>query len=177
MLQMSENAEITKFSRKAGVLKYDRNPFWSTTKIRTRGRRVTVERGTYISEDGETQDFAGIHTVHRTDLEKFVKVYTGHLKAVLGLKPSSLKVLVYLLHVVQESPNTDCIFLAWAKAQRYFKEQEIKIGRTSYQAALLQLINSQIIAESTVPYHFWLNPQFYWNGDRYTFWQTHIMES
>ena len=174
---VSEETPAIRKSRKKGVLKYDRNPFWDSTSIKTRGKRVTVEEGTYLNGEGEARDLAGIHVTQRLDRGEFVKVYTNELKHLLGLRPTALKVLVYMLHEVQNTPNSDSLYLAWQMAEKYFAEQEIRIGRTAYQAALLQLIQREVIAESTLPYYYWLNPRFYWNGDRYSFWRTYILES
>ena len=177
MHTITENNPAIRKSRKKGVLKYDHNPFWDSTKIPVGGKRVTVENGTYLDESGEAKDVAGIHVTKRLDRGEFVKVYTTELKHILGLRPTALKVLIYMLHEVQQTPNSDSLFLAWASAARYFDEQNIRIGRTAFHAAMLQLIQRDVIAESTVPYHYWLNPRFYWNGDRYTFWRTYILES
>ena len=175
--QESELPEGVSRSRKAGILKYQRNPFWSGTKIKTRGKRVTVQSGTYESDDGETQDYAGIHVVQRTDKAKFVKIYQGHLKALFGFKPSTLKVLLFVLDQVQQTPNNDSVYISWEDGERWFKDQQIKMSRETFTRGLRELLLGQIMAESNRPNIYWTNPNYYWNGDRYTFWQTHIMES
>lgn len=173
----SELPEGVSRSRKAGILKYHHNPFWSSTEIKTRGKRVTVQSGTYQSDDGDSQDYAGIHVVQRTDKAKFVKIYQGHLKALFGFKPTTLKVLLFVLDQVQQTPNSDSVYIAWEHAERWFKEQQMSVGESTFRKGIRELLEGQIIAESDAPLIYWTNPNYYWNGDRYTFWQTHIMES
>ena len=169
--------QMTGPKSRRGVEQYARNPFWSSTKIETRGKRITVERGAYINQDGERIEAGGIHTVEKIDREQFVKLYTGHMKAIFELKPAALKVLQYLISEIQATPNADAVIMGWFSAERYFSEQDVKLSRRSFLRAMTELLEKDFIAESDKPGLFWINPNYFWNGDRYRFVREYILES
>ena len=156
---------------------YPDNPFWSETKLQIKGKRITVATGAYVSEEGEHVEAAGVHVTRRVDAEQFVKVYTGRMKAIFELKPTTLKVIQYLLAQIQKEPNTDGIYLNWLSAERYFSEQDINASRTSFQRSLNELCEKGFIAPSAMPSIFWINPGFFWNGDRMRFVEDYVMDS
>ena len=169
--------ELAGYKSRRGVQQYAENPFWESTQIETRGKRVTVESGAYVTQDGERIDAGGIHTVQKIDRGQFVKLYTGELRSIFDLKPAALKVLQYLIAEIQATPNADAVFLGWFNAERYLTEQDVSLSRRSFLRAMSELIEKRFIAESDRPGLFWINPNFFWNGDRYRFVRDYILES
>jgi len=157
-------------SRKKGVTAYAQNPFLGSVHVEVGSKRITVSSGMHIdTKTGEAVEHSGVHIVRDVERSQFVKLYTREMKRIFELRPTSLKILQYLLAEMQKWPNADSIYLHWFSADRYFQEQDIGVSRASFQRGMLDLLHKNIIAESVEPNRFWLNPAFFWNGDRYRF--------
>lgn len=164
-------------SRRPGITTYDENPFITDVQVSVGNKRITVHKGTYVdAETGETAKAAGIHVVKKVDREQFVKLYTSEMWRIFELKPTTRKVVQYLLNEVQKHPNADGIYLHWLNAEKYLSEQEISIGRSSFNRAMREMLEKQLIAESTRPNLYWINPAVIWNGDRYRFIREYEIE-
>ena len=164
-------------SRKKGVIQHATNPFWDETRLDIGGKRITVASGAYITGNGEEVDAAGVHVIKKVDREQFVKIYTREMKVIFELKPTALKVVQYLLSEIQKTPNADGVYLHWLQAKDYFSEQNLKVGRSAFQMAMRELLQKSFIAESRTPPLFWINPKFFWNGDRYRFVRDYVVTS
>lgn len=156
-------------SRKKGVQAYPRNPFWEDTTIKIGSKRITVGGGAYISDDGEEVKHGGIHVVRDVDESEFLKLYTKNVRAIFDLKPTTQRVLQYLMVELQKTPNADAIYLAWVGAEEYFSEANLKVSRASFHRAMKELLEKGFIAESTRPHMFWFNPNLFFNGNRMSF--------
>ena len=166
---MSDNDSNTVQSRKKGVVSYRENPFWEDTKIKVGTKLIKVAGGTHVSESGEAVGVSGIHVIKEVDESEFLKLYTTNVKSIFDLKPTSQRVLQYLMAALQKTPNADAIYLAWFGAEEYFSENDLKVSRASFQRALKELLEKGFIAESLNPGMFWFNPHLFFNGDRMTF--------
>lgn len=156
-------------SRKKGVVCYKENPFWEDTKIKLGSKRITVSRGTHVGEGGQKLAHSGIHVVKEIDSDEFLKVYTNNVRSIFDLKPTTQRILQYLMVELQKTPNADAIYLAWIGADEYFSHENLKVSRPSFQRGLKELLENKFIAESTKPSMFWLNPNLLFNGDRMAF--------
>lgn len=156
-------------SRKKGVVAYAENPFWQATTVKVGAKKITVGGGTHVAETGEAVSHSGIHVVKETDSEEFLKIYTKNVRAIFDLKPTTQRVLQYLMTELQKVPNSDAIYLAWIGAKEYFSHENLKVSRPSFQRAMKDLLEKGFIAESIKPNMFWLNPNLMFNGDRMTF--------
>jgi len=160
---------LTTPSRKQGIVAFEENPFWEDTKIKVGTKKISVSGGMHISNEGESVAHSGIHVVREVDESEFMKVYTKNIKSIFDLKPSTQRVLQYLLTELQKTPNADAIYLAWLDADRYFSELDVNISRSSFQRSLKELLLKGFIAESTRTSMFWFNPNLFFNGNRMTF--------
>lgn len=156
-------------SRKKGIVSYSENPFWDATTVKVGRKKITVGGGTHVAETGEAVAHSGIHVVRETDSEEFVKIYTKNVRAIFDLKPTTQRVVQYLMVELQKTPNADAIYLAWIGAEEYFSHEDLKVSRPSFQRALKELLDKGFIAESVRPNMFWFNPNLLFNGDRMTF--------
>ena len=77
---------------------------------------VRVSGGKHINIEGESISHSGIHIVREVDENEFVKIYTKNIKAIFDLKPTTQRVLQYLIIELQKTPNADAIYLAWVGA-------------------------------------------------------------
>ncbi len=167
-MRLDENKAVAKTGRR-GVTKYSENPFWEPTEVKIGKKRVSVAGGMHVSDDGESVKHGGIHVIEEVDREQFVKLYTKNIRVFFDLKPTTQKVLAYLITQLQESPGADSIYLAFVAAQKHFSETDVKISRASFHRALKELLEKKFIAESDMPNMFWFNPHLFFNGDRMTF--------
>lgn len=161
----------TQPTRKKGIVAYPKNPFWEAQEVKVGSKMIKVAGGQHVTPEGESVAHSGIHVVRHVDETEFVKLYTSNVKAIFDLKPTSLKVLQYLMIKLQETPNADAIYLAWIGAEEYFSEENVKMSRRSFSRALLEMIEKGFIAESTQPNMFWFNPHLFFNGNRMAFIQ------
>lgn len=157
-------------SRKKGMIAYSENPFWDTQKIKVGSKIIKVASGHHLSkETGESFSHSGIHVVREVDETEFLKIYTKNIKAIFDLKPTTQRVLQYLMNELQKTPNADAIYLAWIGAEEYFSEINLNISRSSFQRSLKEMMEKGFLAESTKPNLFWFNPNLFFNGNRMTF--------
>ena len=170
--------ETTKLpSRKQGVTAYSANPFWETTEVNIGKKRVTIGGGQHIDEDGVSTKLSGIHVVQEVDSEGFVKIFTKNVRSIFDLKPTTQRVLQYLMVELQKTPNAESVYLAWFGAEEYFSAESLNVSRTSFQRAMKELLLKGFIAESTKANQVWINPQLIFNGDRMTFINEYRMKS
>lgn len=156
-------------SRKKGVQAYPANPFWDDTTVKIGSKRITVTGGAYVSDQGEEIRHGGIHVVREVDESEFLKLYTKNVRVIFDLKPTTQRVLQYLMTELQRTPNADAIYLAWIGADEYFSEHDLKVSRASFHRALKELLDKGFLAESTKPNMFWFNPNLFFNGNRMAF--------
>lgn len=157
--------------RRKGSVVYNKNPFWEEQEVKVGSKMIKVASGQHVSAEGEAIAHSGVHVVRHVDETEFVKLYTSNIKALFELKPTSLKVLQYLMVKLQETPNADAIYLAWIGAEDYFSEENVQMSRRSFQRSLLEMVEKGFIAESKDPNMFWFNPHLFFNGNRMTFIQ------
>ena len=157
-------------TRKKGGIAYIENPFWEPTDIEIGKKHINVGGGVHVDQKtGESVSHSGIHIVKEIDREEHIKVYTKNIKPIFELKPTTQKVLQFLIVELQKTPNADSIYLAWFTANEYFSEENINVSRSSFQRALKELLEKGFIAESLKPNMFWFNPHLFFNGDRMVF--------
>lgn len=174
---MNETNIKTAPTRKKGILAYSENPFWEPTEVKVGTKLVRVAGGMHVSDDGEAVTHSGIHIIESVDKDKFVKIYTQNVKAIFDLKPTTQRVLQYLITELQKTPNADAIYLAWIGAEEYFSEQDVNVSRASFHRAMKELLDRGFIAESTKPNMYWFNPNLFFNGDRMTFIREYQLKS
>jgi len=165
---LSENRKSIP-ARKKGVVAYSENPFWQKTEVKVGTKKITVAGGSHMTSDGELVGHSGIHIIREVDESEFLKVYTKNINAIFALKPTSQRVLQYLMVELQKTPNADSIYLAWVGAEEYFSEHAVDCSRASFHRALHELLEKGFIAESTMPNMFWFNANLFFNGNRMTF--------
>ena len=102
--------------KRKNVLAYPENPFWKNTEVKIGTKMVRVSGGKHINIEGESISHSGIHIVREVDENEFVKIYTKNIKAIFDLKPTTQRVLQYLIIELQKTPNADAIYLAWVGA-------------------------------------------------------------
>lgn len=160
----------TEHSRKKGISIYSENPFWEPKEIKVGSKLIKVSAGHHLNkETGESISHSGIHVIKEIDETQFLKLYTKNIKAIFDLKPTTQRVLQYLMTELQGTPNADAIYLSWVGANQYFSEVNLGVSRSSFQRALKEMIQKGFIAESNKSNLFWFNTSLFFNGNRMVF--------
>lgn len=155
---------------KRGVSVYRDNPFWEPTEIEVGKKRITIAGGSHVDHStGEQIAHSGIHIVESVDKEQFVKLYTKNMKVFFDIKPSTQKVLMAVIDVIQKNPSCDSIYLNWFTVEDFSEANNLKISRASFHRAITELIEKGFLAEAEDLNKFWFNPHLMFNGDRMTF--------
>lgn len=156
--------------------KYVNNPFVDANLLgQLSGAKnvffTQMSRNSIVDVDTGEINHAKLQVVKviRADKEKFVKIYTTHLKRFFELSAPGYKFLHYILHLTQNSIDKDKVYLSLDGAQNFFEEQGSKISSATYYRAVAELIDKLFIAETTQLYIFFINPKLFFNGDRVEF--------
>ena len=150
------------------------NPFWMGFQIETRKKRTRLE-----TEDpkmivgltsGIKEGMAEISQVYEVDSESFVKVFTRFMHVFFDTSKNAQKLFEVILWKVGTDKEKDCFYLHSKEANTYHKKiRKTGYSQASFYRAVDELIGKGIIARSTLPHMFWINPAIFWNGDRIRF--------
>lgn len=155
--------------------KYEVNPFIDTLTVKTRGRKVTVARGSTLVDmtTGEIEGVTEIAQVVEVDEGQFVKLFTKDLAVWFDLSKGGMRVFGALLTTVQENAiGRDMVFLdIRSKALEAFK-----ISRSTFYRGLDELIEKGFIARHLSPGWFFINPSMFFNGNRARFVREYRMK-
>lgn len=165
------NALTSDLPTRRGVQVHTLNPFLDTTQIHTRKRSLTVAKGTSIldASTGEEQGTTTIAQVQEVDDEKFVKLFSGSIKAYFDLNAPGAKVFSVLLMAVQGAPNTDKIFINARVASEASTALGKKLSTAVFHRGMKELVEKQIIAHSQDAGWVFINPAIIFNGNRARF--------
>lgn len=150
------------------------NPFWFGIEIETRKKRTKYESenqkmlvnvGTGVKEG-----LAEISQVYEVDSEAFVKVFTRFMHVFFDTSKNAQRLFEVVLWKVGSDKEKDVIYLHAKEADKYHKaNRSTGYSPASFYRAIDELISKGIIARSTLPHMFWINPAIFWNGDRLRF--------
>ena len=132
-----------------------------------KGNRTIINH--VITDNGEIVGHSAFFRNILVDEEKFVKLFISKFAAFYELNRSSIKIFGYILDKCL-LPNRDDFFITYEEIQQYTGYQSLNVIRTG----LSGLVENSIIARSTSPYRYFLNPLVVFNGDRVTFAETYI---
>jgi len=94
------------------------------------------------------------------DEEEFVKIYVSQLKDLFSLKTNAMKVLSYIMSILK--PNRDVIEFDLDECKKYTRYS----SATAIYGGLGILLESKIIARSNKYYKYFINPTYFFNGNR-----------
>lgn len=97
------------------------------------------------------------------DTDQFIKLYTIGIDELLNLSGAGLKVfkLVYLTMI--DKPNTDTVTLDYSSLNTLKKW---RWSQPTFNTGLNELLSKQILFKSIYPAQYFINIQFFFNGDR-----------
>jgi hypothetical protein len=154
------------------------NPFISRLQLDARKKRSGTTEVSVIT-DSDTGARIGFQQedISYVDNGRFVKIMDCMLAAAFNLDGAGQKFFWLVLEQVQESPGKDEIYLSWA--------QEVTIGggkATLTRRSFYRGVKSLKDAEFILPSYrgkgwFWINPTYFFNGDRVRFVNTYVREN
>jgi len=147
--------------------KHDVNPFLRDVVTTLGNKRVAVAMKSDLAEiDNDTGEMTRIQgqitKMISADRESFVKLYTAQIDAFFELSRPGRAVIKYLIWLHQQEANRHLFYLHPDQV----KESGMTIGKTVWYDGVADLIEKKIIAASTLPHMFFLNPAVFFNGDR-----------
>lgn len=150
------------------------NPFWFGIEISTRKKRTRYEtedqKMLLNVSSGVKEGVAEISQVYEVDNEAFVKVFTRFMHVFFDTSKNAQRLFEVVLWKVGADKEKDVIYLHAKEADRYHRSaRNTGYSTASFYRAVDELIGKGIIARSTLPHMFWINPAVFWNGDRLQF--------
>lgn len=164
LIQMEGTVESKRGTR------YPVNPFVASASCNTKigTKRISNKTGDKLmivsQETGEIMAPAGFHEVLEVDKTQFVKLFKNGVKAFTGLSSAGAKVFSVLYDEMQKSHSQDFVYLSF-----HLLEQTEGIKEATFYRGMKELLKLNFIAESLVPYKYFVNPDYLWNGDRLAF--------
>ena len=164
----TEAAEVAQHTGVKSAPKYQLSPFIDRLTVKTRGRKVTVARGSALVDmsTGEIEGLTEIAQIVEVDEGQFVKLFTQDLAIWFDLNKAGMRVFGALLTIVQQSSiGRDIVFFdVRSEALAAFK-----ISKSMFYRGLDELIEKGFIARHLSPGWYFTNPAMFFNGNRARF--------
>ena len=168
-----EQQQITTLDgeKKTGVRnaqKYEVNPFIDRLVVKTRGRKVTVARGSTLVDlqTGEIEGITEIAQIVEVDEGQFVKLFTKDLSVWFDLNKSAMRVFGALLTTVQkESIGRDLVFFDHSSEHTKI----FGMSKQTFYRGVEELIDKGFIARHRSAGWYFTNPAMFFNGNRARF--------
>lgn len=166
----------TKIKRVSDVDKYSENPFLGSDVLTIPRRKGIYKLGRsdklIIDEaTGEVENVAAIYAYEEKDTEGFKKIFVSGIRSMMEMSATGTKAFAFLLDCLRINEAT--IYINIPKMAESCK------WKTTSQCyrGLGELIANQIIAPSTEPNLWFINPKFIFNGDRLLFMKEYRIKS
>jgi hypothetical protein len=160
--------------------KHENNPFLpeavENLQVKRRSQMVHPTQREAVQQvqvvDTKTGEVTDVHTaflkVVQVDEERFVKLFLAELGALWDLPKPALRILTYVIQCLRM--NEDRIIFNPKECMKYTGYKTEK----SVFTGIAELIKHGIIARSTLPNIYFINPMIVFNGNRITFAKTYV---
>jgi hypothetical protein len=150
------------------AVKYKTNPFIEDEIFQLNTGKKTIIVGSnrkvlVDSESGEIEAVTMLHKFKEVDKEIFVKLFIGEVQSLFDLSKSGLKVFGYILQTLRINEGT--IYLNIPDMMTYCNYK----SKMQCYRGLTELLANKIIAMSSQPNLWFINPKIVFNGDRIAF--------
>ena len=142
-------------------------------------KTTTFGTGNRVADTGTGEDLgeAAFKQVKVVDKSRFIMLYLEGQKIFWQLTPKAQKTIRLIFNEVQyRAIGKDEVYLSWEVAEKFFKKEDLKMGRSTYFKAIVELTEKKVIAESIRTNIWFINPVLIFNGNRATFVQELILE-
>lgn len=145
------------------------NPFLKGFRVPLKNKRTGLDKGNLALVDMNTGVIDGAAEVVKRELvdaDQFLKVFRAQMGLFFGLSAPAMKVLTAAWIEAGASPGEHYITLSERIAAQHAKRAGHALSRATYFRGRKQLIEAGIIAPSTEPNRYWINPAVFFNGSR-----------
>lgn len=157
--------QVIKFSE---AVRYKENPFLENEVLKIdRGTKTIIAGSTrkilVDTDSGEAEAIALLHKSKEVDRNKFVKLFINEVQALFDLSKCGLKVFGFVLTALRI--NDAKIYINISQLCQYCGYKQ----RNQAYKGLGELMANKIIAMSSDPNLWFINPNVVFNGDRIAF--------
>lgn len=168
------NDSFMKYKKLTDYSTNKQNPFLRDTvhHIEKGDKQVimsTKEPDLIIDSDGVVKGHTVFVRKTKVDKARFTKIFLSGVSAFYDLSKSAMKVFGYIVNSIK--PNSDSFNFDLDDCKEF----------TGYSAkntifnALAELAENKIIARGKNPYHYYINPTFFFNGDRLSLLEQYVI--
>jgi hypothetical protein len=156
--------------------RYKTNPFLRDLVVTTKNQQVKIMpmgKDDNVLVNQATGEVSGTHVVtyKKVDDSEFVKLFSANIALTFDLKSAGIKAFSVLIWLVQyRAIGKDTVMLdqlALEEWQELHKEKTISYA--TFKRGLNELEKTQIIAKTLRKAHYFINPNFVFNGNRVAF--------
>lgn len=165
-----EDREVTKY----GLKLYTENPYLYEhyTEFNEKTGKV-LAHGLHIKDmDDNSVKVGVVAEVMEVDPESFVKFYTNNLQMVFGLSSTARRILLLLVHELQEKAiNKPSVYFTLIQAVNRCKKLDIKApSQPTFSKGMKELLEKDFIRGNAEGFGwYWINHTIMFNGDRIRF--------
>lgn len=160
--------------------RYKENPFLENMEVPVKAGQVRVSpmgQGDDVLVNQSTGEVKGTHvtTYRKVDGEKFVKLFTANIALTFDLTSAGIKAFNVLMWSVQHGAiSKDRVYLDSHTLADFMKahdskDRQLKLSAATFKRGINELERSQIVAKTIRQGHYFINPNFVFNGDRIAF--------
>jgi hypothetical protein len=157
-----------------GVTIHRESPFMPDLKIKH--RKIINKRGDMMlvrAETGEIESqVAGFWELEEVDSTQFVKIFAAGMKRLKDLKSPGVRVLEILYLIIKKNPGKDRVFMSFNNVDQLLTP----ISVATYRRGTRELIECEFIAATVDANMYWINPAYFFNGDRLTLAKTYYLK-
>lgn len=149
---------------------YTTNPFLTGFRVSLRHSRHALKtpnrQGIIDLTTGQITETAEVVKNVPRDAEPFIKLFSEKLSFLFLLSQPAIRVLGALFMEMSRNTRRDSVMLTERTAAAYAASAGVSLPRASYYKGKRELIEHGLIATSSEPNVVWINPAFFFNGDR-----------
>ena len=128
-------------------------------------KKVAAVVGVGVNDDfGELVKGSMFISSKKVDSETFVKVYAEGWRVLLDLSGTALKVFKFIYKQVLDNPKKDNIVLHYTSLKA---RNLIEMSQPTFKSGLNELLNKNCLFSSYEPNIYFLNVQYFFNGERH----------
>lgn len=130
------------------------NPFTNTLVIET---RTLTNNTQFIQDEGILN-----HVTYTVETDPITKLYTNSNKRleVNKLPPQASKMFLWIMYTIEAGKD-----YLWINKERVMKEMDISSINT-FKKCIEELVSHQIIHVTAIKDTYWINPTYFFKGDR-----------
>lgn len=164
---------MTDVTRIRDLETHEENPFLDGLGYNKRKKTEVIYDGHQAiirNDTGEViEDHLSVARVRFVETDQFVKVYVANLWLIFDLGKPAQRVAEFVLHqVARRAMDRGEVLLIYGEYERYFKDRG-GVSRPTYMRGLQELAQKNLVAKSSIPNVWWINPAVIFNGDRARF--------